>query len=456
MEKIIQNSETIVALCTPQGKGAIALLRMSGPSAVEIATRISTLASGKKLTDLPTHTIHFGAVIDKQGKPIDQVLFLLMRGPKTFTGEDTVEITTHNNPFIVSAIIEQAVQAGARLAQEGEFSKRAFLNGKLDLHQAEAINELIHAQTQQALKASLAQLEGSLSHKLKGFEEKLLEALALSEASFEFIEDEQTEFCKNITAIIKRVAADIEALKKSHGQQKQIREGIRIALIGSVNAGKSSLFNLLLSQKRSIVTNIPGTTRDVIEAGQYRDGTYITFIDTAGLRQTQDIIEQEGIRRSMEQAQQADIILLVKDCSRAATKQEEKIYQDLEKSFGKKLIIVKNKADLNSTENIHIGHVISCKTGRNIEALTQDIDKKIENLFSDLASPFLLNQRQYSKLIPLENHLESALQLLNNQPAYELVSFELKKSLEQLAELSGKTISKQAIDHIFNQFCIGK
>ena len=222
-----------------------------------------------------------------------------MRSPKTFTGQDTVEITCHNNQFIIEEIINLAIANGARLAQQGEFTKRAVFNGKIDLVQAEAINELIHAQTQLALKQSLAQLTGSFSHCLASLEKELLKALALSEASFEFL-DEEMDFAPQIQALISSLQNTITGIKKTFNQQQQIRQGIRIAIIGSVNAGKSSLFNALLNQDRAIVSAIAGTTRDAIEAGVYTKGNYWTLVDTAGLRQTHDIIEQEGIKRSLK------------------------------------------------------------------------------------------------------------------------------------------------------------
>jgi len=332
---VSHDDQTIIAQCTPAGSGAIALLRVSGEHAIAMVTTFSKLASHKKLLDLPTHTIHFGWVIDTAGNHIDQVLFLLMRGPRTFTGQDTVEITCHNNPFIIESIIQAALNHGARLANSGEFTKRAVLNDKIDLIQAEAINELIHANTQSALKKSLAQLEGSFSHAVKNIESSLIKALALSEASFEFIDEEDLEFGKQILTIIETVLATIATLKVNFDQQKQIRQGVRIALIGAVNAGKSSLFNALLGKNRAIVTNIAGTTRDVIEAGLYRYGNYWTLIDTAGLRQSADHIEQEGIKRSFDEAHNADIILLVFDGSRAMTSEECAVYKELYAQYSK-------------------------------------------------------------------------------------------------------------------------
>ena len=280
---ITRDEQTIIAQCTPAGAGAIALLRMSGDDAITIADSIAQLTSKIKLSDCATHTIHYGWVTDQDGNHIDQVLFLLMKAPRTFTGQNTVEITCHNNPFIIEQIIAQTIAYGARIADKGEFSRRAFLNGKIDLVQAEAINELIHANTQQALKKSLSQVEGSLSHWIETIQTELFKARAYCEASFEFI-DEEINFAPQIKENIKNILSTITQLKKSFDQQSQIRQGLRIALIGSVNAGKSSLFNALLGKDRAIVTNIAGTTRDVIEAGVYRDGNYWTFVDTAGLR----------------------------------------------------------------------------------------------------------------------------------------------------------------------------
>ena len=455
------DDQAIIAQCTPKGSGAIALLRISGIAAFDLATKISKLPSGASLCTLPSHTIHFGYVVDAAGYHIDQVMFALMRGPKTFTGQDTVEITTHNNPFIVQDIIAQAIMHGARLAQEGEFTKRAVLNNKIDLIQAEAINELIHANTHMALKKSLAQLEGSFSHWITTIEKELIKALAYSESSFEFI-DEEMSFGRDIKNMLNHTLATISSIKKTFDQQQQIRQGVRIAIIGSVNAGKSSLFNVLLNKERAIVTNIPGTTRDAIEAGIYKNSAYWTLIDTAGLRQTADMIEQEGIKRSREQAHQADVILLVFDASRAQTDEESLVYQELLKQYGHKVIILHNKADMilgayKDLENPESSVRISTKTKHNIDIVEQLIEEKITTLFSSIESPFLLNQRHYNTLLALEKKLLALCDMMSGQSiAYELVSYHLNDALAQLSELTGKSISEQGMDAVFREFCVGK
>ncbi len=453
-------NETIIAQCTPQGSGAIALLRLSGDNAFQVADKISKLPNNKIISSLPTHTIHYGWVVDQNGTHIDQVLFLLMRAPHTFTGDDTVEITCHNNPFIIQNIIQAALTAGARLAQEGEFSRRAVGNNKIDIIQAEAINDLIHANTQLALKQSLSQLEGSFSHWITTIEKQLIKALALSDASFEFLDEENMEFSIQIKDIIDSVFATTNNLKNTFNQQQQIRNGIRIAIIGSVNAGKSSLFNALLDQERAIVTNIAGTTRDAIEAGLYKNNNYWTLIDTAGLRTTDDIVEQMGITRSHAEAQKADIILLVFDGSQQLTGAESTVYQNLLDTYADKIIIVTNKADLPQQPNSLIAtqstYPVSTTDKNSINKLESAIQNKISSLFASIGSPFLLNQRHYNNLLSLETKLTSTKALLRDNTSYELVSYHLQDALTTLSELTGKTITEAGMDAVFREFCVGK
>lgn len=474
------DEQTIIAQCTPRGSGAIALLRISGSDAVSVADTIAHLASGKKLADLPSHTIHYGTIMDRESKVVDSVLFMLMRGPRTFTGQDTVEITCHNNQFIIEEIVCLAIRAGARLAQEGEFTKRAVINGKIDLVQAEAINELIHAQTQMALKQSLAQLSGSFSSWLAGIETELMKALAFCQASFEFL-DEEMEFGNQISGMIAHVKNSISDIKKTFSQQQQIRQGVRVAIIGSVNAGKSSLFNALLNQQRAIVNAQAGTTRDSIEAGLYKNGNFWTLVDTAGLRQTHDAIEQEGIRRSFEEAHKADIILLAHDSTRELSTEEKEVYDQLQEKYASKIICVYTKCDnnndtlrhaqgeslnINIQNSIHAEPVeastynsihVSSKTKNNIDTLEQMIQQKIATLFADIASPFLLNQRQHNLLLALENKLNDIEAMLRSkQIAYELLAIHLNDAIAHLAELSGKEISETSMDMVFREFCVGK
>jgi tRNA modification GTPase len=326
--------------------------------------------------------------------------------------------------------------------------------------QAEAINDLIHANTQLALKQSLSQLEGSFTQWINSIEKQLIKALALSEASFEFLDEENMEFNLQIKEIVQQILHKSAALKTTFNQQQQIRNGIRIALIGSVNAGKSSLFNALLNQERAIVTNIAGTTRDVIEAGLYKNGNYWTLIDTAGLRTTNDIIEQMGIERSREQAHKADIILLVFDGAHQLSDAEKTIYQELLNTYEDKIIIINNKADLPQEQNSLIFnkkiYAASVQDKNSTHAIESAIQEKISTLFNTIGSPFLLNQRHFNVLISLEQQLANILVMLGSAPRYELISYHLNDTLTTLSELTGKSISEAGMDAVFREFCVGK
>lgn len=455
-----RDDETIIALSTPRGPGAIALIRLSGINVFAIVTAISKLIGNKAITAVPTHTVHVGWVVNHIQQPIDQVMFTVLHAPSTFTGQDCVEITAHNNQFIIEAIVEAAIQQGARLAHEGEFTKRAFLNGKIDLIQAEAINELIHAQTTIALKKSLAQLKGSFSSWIIDIEQELITILAWTEASFEFL-DEETEFGEQIKQRLYNIIDKIVFIKKNFSIQQQLRQGIRIALIGSVNAGKSSIFNALLGHKRSIVTAIAGTTRDSIEAGMCRNENFWTLIDTAGLRTTDDVIEQEGIQRSYEEAQKADIILLIIDGSRPLTTQEYTTYQHLFNTYEAKTICLQNKTDLPQK----IAHNITGMkplfvTSQEISTcsiIEKAIESKVNELFTTVESPFLLNQRHYNLLIGLEKQLVQTLSLVQGTTVpYELVAYHVRDAIEHISELTGKSVTEAGIDKVFKEFCVGK
>jgi tRNA modification GTPase len=333
------------------------------------------------------------------------------------------------------------------------------LHNKLDLIQAEAVNELIHAQTRMALKQSLAQLEGSFSAWILNLEQQLVKALALSEASFEFL-DEEMEFGSQIYTIIHDVLATIATIKQRFDQQQHIRQGIRVALIGSVNAGKSSLFNALLNKNRSIVTSRAGTTRDVIEAGLYKNNSYWTLIDTAGLRQTEDSIEQEGIARSLQEAGLADIIILVIDQSRVMTPQERAVYEQLVEQYCAKIVIVHNKIDLPSAQNAPLSQsvalAVSSATRHNIQTLEESIEHAAQALFQRADAPFLLNKRQFNLILGVEQKLQQAVEMLKPPIAYELLSYHLQDSLAHFAELTGKSVSERGMDAVFKEFCVGK
>lgn len=455
-----RDDETIVAQCTPQGSGALALIRVAGVNAFEIAEAFITLAGTQKIAAVQSHTIHYGQVTSKTGTCIDHVMVIFMRAPKTFTGQDTIEITCHGNQLIVEAIIMRAIESGARLAGPGEFSQRAFLNKKIDLLQAEAINDLIHAQTETALKKSLAQLEGTFSQWVYDIEKDLIKALAWCEASFEFL-DEEAEFGPKIKHHLENLLTTINRLKSMYNMQQQVRQGIKIAFIGMVNAGKSSLFNALLQTKRAIVSEIPGTTRDTIEAGIVYKGSQWTLIDTAGIRTTSDTIEQEGIKRSQEEAQTADLVIIAIDPSQSITGTAREFFDYVTHQYPSKVIIAYTKADKLSpqaTQHQSIPSIATSSiTGQGITELREILGQKTAELLAAHQSPFLLNARHLKLLLGLEEQLKPIITMLSGTSVpYELVSFHLKQALENLTQLTGKSVTENTIEEVFKQFCVGK
>ncbi|MBU1007606.1 tRNA uridine-5-carboxymethylaminomethyl(34) synthesis GTPase MnmE [Candidatus Dependentiae bacterium] len=455
----------IIALCTPQGSGAIALIRVCGTEAIELVDKMARLSSGQSLTKQKTHTIHHGHIIDQLSPPmiIDEVLFLLMRTPRTFTSQDTVEITCHNNPFIINQIIKQAISLGAHQAQRGEFTKRAVLNQKIDLLQAEAINDLISAQTELALKKSMAQHKGTLSHQVQQVEDGLISLLTIVEASFEFLDEEQQDvaFDNIIRQKLKRILEKTNTVLESFSAQKQIRQGIKIALLGSVNVGKSTLFNALVKHDRAIVTNVPGTTRDAIETTVHKNGSFWLLVDTAGLRQTDHAIEQKGIERAWQEAAQSDIILLVHEAQTPMTEHETKLYNKIKKEYVKKVIIVASKVDqveqpesppIDSTNTIFL----SAKTKIGLDKLEQAIEEKIKELFQAGQAPFLLNQRQHNIISQLHKELAAIETESDRAIQHEVLAHQLKQQLELVAQLTGKEISERVMNSVFSTFCVGK
>lgn len=475
---LVDDQEPIIALCTPRGSGAIALIRLSGVGAVEVADAFCRLPLQKKLISCASHTIHFGRIFAPETTTIiDEVLLLLMRAPKTFTGQDTVEISCHNNPFIIDKIIALACASGARLARAGEFSKRAFLQGKIDLVQAEAINDIIHAQTEESLRRSMEQLQGSLSYHLKDIEARLIKLLAIAEASFEFLEEEQQDMHIEI-AFKQECSALYSLLQKlltAFAQQQQVRQGIRIALVGRVNAGKSTLFNRLVKQNRAIVADVEGTTRDSIEVSLYKGGMYWTFVDTAGLRSTDDVIEQLGIERTLIEAKAADVILCVFDTTIPMSRHDQEVYLHLMQEYASKIIAVFNKQDIQQQQDPHEAvstlisqavhaqtqaHIpfihLSAQENVGIAALENMIDEKIQALFSQLRSPYLLTQRQAHLISEVSAKLEIIEKEFSNILHYELLAYHLKESLEMVAEITGKNASERVLDKVFDDFCVGK
>ena len=454
----IRDDHTIIAQCTPQGSGAIALIRVSGPQAVQMTDVVARLHSKKKLQDLETHTIHYGEIVENN-LVVDTVLFLLMKAPRTFTGEDVVEITCHNNQLIVYKIIRAFLHQGARVAEKGEFAKRAVMNDKLDLVQAEAIHDIITATSDDALKKSLSMLQGSFSSLISEIEEKVLHVIVYAEASFEFL-DEEMDFSDEIRKRCDHILSLVGEALQTFDKRRQLYEGIRVALIGKTNVGKSSLFNALINRERAIVTDVAGTTRDTVEALFFHNDLQLTFIDTAGIRKTKNFIEQKGIDRSFDEAAQADIILLVVDNQAEYTEEEIQQHVDLLQKYEDKVVIVQNKIDTSSEHVSFLSGKVAIKVSalhkQNIKDVYLALQEKAKAVIGQDNTPFVLNKRQYDLLLQFHHYINSFMKQSKRAFDYELLSFHLKESLELLSEVSGKTITEKAFDKIFQSFCVGK
>lgn len=458
------DNQVIVAQATPVGKGSLAIVRASGESVFECVSNFLKLSSGKKILDVEGNRICHARVFDCD-RLVDEVMVSVFRNPKSFTGENSVEITCHNNQLIISDLIGLFINFGARLSLPGEFSKRAFLNDKLDLVQAEAICELIQAQNQRSLEMSLRQLQGSLSAFMHDLLEDLLGLVAYFEASFEFAEEDHLDL--DLDGVVRErlnfLINKIDVLQSSCNKQHKIRDGIKVVLCGAANAGKSTLFNTLLRRKRAIVSDIPGTTRDTIEAEMDKNGSRWILADTAGLRKSDDAIELEGIDRSLDEIVKADVLLYVVDSSVELLFDQKDLAIDILEKHRDKIVLVFNKIDLlNSASALELKKYVensvevSCTTGENISDLEKLIQEKIDLLMESGNSPFLLNARQEKLVLQLAKDLNGLRDLLNSGLVYELIVIHVRDMIKLVGDVTGKTLSDKVLDKVFSSFCIGK
>jgi tRNA modification GTPase len=384
-------------------------------------------------------------------------MILVMDGPKSFTGEDTIEITCHNNQFIIDKIIKRCILLGASLAKPGEFSQRAVHNKKIDIFQAEAINELLHAENEMITQIALSQVEGSLSSEISFIDDQLCLISAWCQASFEFLEEER-DFRLTILEKLNAVIIKIDSLLKMHSSVKFLKEGVRIAIIGGVNVGKSSLFNFILGYNRAIVNQAAGTTRDTIESSLYINNYSMTLIDTAGIRITDNDIEMEGINKSYYEAESSDLILLV--YSEEALKHQEikKFYEDIIQKYNNKSIVVKNKIDESNHQINFINELlISTKTKIGLESLLKTINTVIETKYNKGQVAYIINARHAENLIAIKNELDIIKNfLLMHNPFYEIILHHLLDAQKIISNLSGKSIEERSLDKVFREFCVGK
>ncbi len=455
------HDDTIAAIATPLGEGGLAVVRLSGAAAMAVADQCFVPAgkNALKASAAPTHTIQFGKIM-REGAVIDEVLLAVLRAPRTFTREDTVEISCHGGLLPAKLVLDALLAAGARLAEPGEFTRRAFLNGRIDLTQAEAVADLIHSRTELALAAANEQLAGKLSRRINQLRDDLMLALAHVEAHLDFPDEDIAPDTKE--ALLRRLEAGItfmDELLRTANEGQILRRGIRAAIVGRPNAGKSSLLNQLLGRDRAIVSPIAGTTRDTIEETANIRGLPVIFIDTAGLREGRDEIEVEGIRRSRESLAQAEFILHVLDAGERLTEADGKY---LEEFAGKKRILVRNKTDLPvklELNGVGAGPVIdvSCLSGQGVEALKDAIKElawsgeiKAEML------QVMINSRHQEALTRARATTRQAADALRGNATLELVAMDLRIATNAVGEIVGKTTTEDLLDSIFSTFCIGK
>lgn len=443
---------TIVAISTPLGTGAISIIRMSGKDSISIINKIFT----KDLSNEKSHTIHYGKIIDNN-EEIDEVLVSLMRSPKTFTKEDVIEINCHGGLSTTNKVLELLLNNGAVLASPGEFTKRAFLNGRIDLIEAQGIMDLIEAKTELARTQAMKELNGNLSNKIDLLREKLIEIISNIEVNIDYPEYEDINKVTNeqIYPKIKELIQEIDNLIASSEDGKIIKEGITIGIIGKPNVGKSSLLNAILEEEKAIVTDIEGTTRDTIEGTTIINGIACNFIDTAGIRNSNNIVEQIGVNKSKKIIDTCDLVLLVLNNNDIITKEEQEL---LEQIRNKPHIVIVNKIDLEQKLELNEECIkISIKEKKGLEQIKDKISE-IFNLekIKTQDMTYLSNARSISLLTKANNLLVSSLTNIENNYPIDIVEIDLKESWNTLGEIIGKTYTDELLDEMFQRFCLGK
>ncbi|MGB9602075.1 MAG: tRNA uridine-5-carboxymethylaminomethyl(34) synthesis GTPase MnmE [Verrucomicrobiia bacterium] len=453
-------NDTIAAISTPIGEGGLAIVRLSGPDSLRIADECFRPAAKNIIPSaVPSHTVHYGHIV-RNGETVDEVMLTVLRKPKTFTREDMLEISCHGGILPAKMVLETVIEHGARLAQPGEFTKRAFLNGRIDLTQAEAVIDIIHSRTDLAMRLAQSQLAGRLSAQIEEIRKILMRVLAHIEAHIDFPdEDIEPDTRESLLMQIKRCIDFIDKLIQTADEGQVLRQGIKVAIIGKPNSGKSSLLNRLLDFERAIVSPIPGTTRDTIEETANIRGIPVVFTDTAGLRSSDDIIEAEGIKRTKRAIEQAELLLIVMDGSEPF---REEYKENLDLVKGKKAIIVRNKIDLpiklELPAEITFPVVdISCLTGEGIERLKDKIrDIVLSGKTGGETITVAINLRHKEVLIKARKSLETAVNALISNESLEFVALDLRIAVNSIGQITGQTATEDLLDVIFSQFCIGK
>ena len=468
------SEECICALATPAG-GAIGIIRLSGSEAIRLTDKVFVSVSGKQLSAAKPNTLHYGEIKDKDGHTIDDVLVSVFRAPHSYTGEDSTEISCHGSRYILQQVLQRLIEVGCRQAEPGEYTRRAYMNGKMDLSQAEAVADLIASTNKATHQMALSQLKGHFSSELTVLREKLLKMTSLLELELDFSDHEELEFAdrSELRALAAEIEKKITTLAHSFETGNALKQGVPVAIVGKTNVGKSTLLNRLLHEEKAIVSNIHGTTRDVIEDTTLIDGITFRFIDTAGIRKTDDVVENIGIERTYQKMEEAKIVIWLLD----ALPTEAEIEDMKEKNQGKKLLMVFNKIDeisfdkavLSSDENSQTSSSISlsdenvsilnisARTGENVSDLEQalvraaDIPEITEN------DVIVTSARHYEALLRSDESLSRVLESMDMGMSGDIIAEDLKMVLEELGEITGGQISSQeTLNNIFKHFCIGK
>lgn len=449
--------DTIAAIATPLGEGGISIIRVSGTSAIDVANKLSNI----DLNQIPARKMTLGYVVNK-GKKLDQVLWVVMPGPKSYTGEDVVEIHCHGGLKVSELVLEAVIEAGARLAEPGEFSKRAFLNGKIDLAQAEAIIDVIRARTDTSLRVAFRALEGELSETIEEIRDKLLKILATLEASIDYPDDVDEPDVDDLQNQMIKMHEDIDALIASFIKGKSLREGYLVAIVGRPNVGKSSLLNQLAKEERAIVTDIPGTTRDVVEVEINVSGVSVIFADTAGLRETDDPVESIGVGKSREYVKKSDLCLWVIDSSEPLTDEDFRIAELLK---DKSVLILLNKQDKPSkvdatdlaTLNLESKLLpISLTEGTGVNEFMLELEKQIGFSGYETMEEVLVTRVRHKKALEKARmSLEYAIENVASAPL-DLLTVDLRQAYSAIGEITGHVVTEDILDRIFEEFCLGK
>ena len=445
--------DTIVAIATAQGQGAIGIVRLSGPDAVFLADQC--FHGRSRLVDATPRMLIYGTFVS-DGQDLDEVLASVMYGPNSYTGEDTVEFNCHGGPLILRRVVEAFVLLGARLALPGEFTKRAFLNGKLDLSQAQAVADMIEAPSDLSLKSAYFQLRGGLKDRFNDMAESLRRVAMLLEAGLDFSEDVDIDMVE-VKKSLQKTRVETDRLIDSYQQGKLIREGALIAIVGKPNVGKSSLMNRLLEEDRAIVADMPGTTRDTIEEGIDINGIHATLVDTAGIRETDDPIEREGTRRSRQFIERSDVVLYIVDGSQPGRSDDEVLLQSFDLDKG---LLVLNKSDMGihtywSQPHYENALAISARDGDGIDVLRQSIHEKLVGQ-NQVSFEVITQERQMLALKQGREGLVHALESLDLGNPGELIAMDVRIALDALSDIIGETTADDVLDKIFTTFCIGK